>query len=158
MTHPPIPEGRDLVAGLNARLDEVQARAEAAIPEGGTGDWEWDCRHESMTVKPPSHDLCARVGFPDGEMTLYDEGGHTPEQAAHIVFWDPATVLRMVAATRKLLELHKEEMLHGRPQGVCESCDPEGTTHFKGWPCPSLKIEAERWGCTDDSETRTGCD
>jgi uncharacterized protein DUF6221 len=95
-----------LLAWLTAQLDERERIARAAIPEGGSGDWRqfYSCLHIDPHV-PPSHDLCAQIGIWGDEVYISDEGGHTPEQANHIVQNDPATVLADIAAKRQVLEL-----------------------------------------------------
>lgn len=58
-------------------------------------------------------------------MTIYDEGGHTEAEAAHIARHDPARALRQVAAMRKLLNLAEypcgEDCLdHGNDEHVAQ--------------------------------------
>lgn len=93
----------DLIEFLEARWDEEEAVARAAIPEGGSGSWPWTCQHEGMEQPPPSHDLCAWLGGCDEEIDLHDDGGHSVEQAQHIAYWDPARVLAEIDAKRALL-------------------------------------------------------
>jgi hypothetical protein len=98
-----------LVEWLTAILDEDERVARAAF--GRTGVWEWQCNHvdyDGNLVHPlqPSHDLCAKLDC--DEITIYDEGGHSPEQARHIALHDPAAVLADIAAKRRLLNLCAE--------------------------------------------------
>jgi hypothetical protein len=98
----------DLVEWLEAQLAEDERIAREAIPDGGTGDWceLHHCPHDDGDTVPPSHDLCARIGLWGDELFLPDEGGHSPEQARHIVQHDPRSVLALVAAHRLILFYH----------------------------------------------------
>jgi Family of unknown function (DUF6221) len=82
----------DLVEFLQARLDEWEAKARAAM-HGSKGVW--------------THvDPVRRTGAIEddrGETVVYDEGSPTGEQADHIVANDPARVLREVEAKRQLV-------------------------------------------------------
>ena len=62
-------------------------------------------------------------------------------------FWDPVTVLRMVKADRKLLELHKPYSSVDYQRYACSECD---LTY--PWPCPTIKIRAQAWGWTGETE------
>jgi hypothetical protein len=136
----------DVAAWLAARLAEVEATARAAIPEGGTGKWPFRCQHKNTIGPIPySHDLCARLDC--DEITIYDEGGHSVEQAEHIAAWDPATVLRHVAAERELLEMHSREIepeWDGKP--YCGGCGDGERYHRMPWPCETLLNRARAWG------------
>ncbi|MFE3281265.1 DUF6221 family protein [Nocardia sp. NPDC059239] len=94
---------------LEARIAENEAIARAALrhptkynretrdhERAGTDDGVW---HIDSYTDPD--DECTVVG---AAMTIYDEGGHTAEQATHIARHDPARVLRQCAALRRVLE------------------------------------------------------
>lgn len=140
---------------LTRVLAEVEQIAKAAT-HGGSGIWPYQCNHTDWEGAdlPASHDLCARID--NDELTIYDEGGHSPEQARHICAWDPATALRQIACARKLLAVHWP-----KPDGsgfpdtpVCPVCvSANKSTWPDMWvedysPCETLTIEAERWGWT----------
>jgi uncharacterized protein DUF6221 len=90
----PVTNTADLAVWLRTALDRVEQQAKAAMAHpdddgrwtAGEGEWQAE-----------------RI---DGAgITIYDEGGHTAEQAVHIAFWDPARELRLVEATRRMLAL-----------------------------------------------------
>jgi len=133
-----------LVEFLEARLDEDEAVARAAIPTLGRakhelpdgppyfewvqvpGDGVW--RADYRTVEG--------IGF-----EIYDEGGHGDEEAAHIARHDPARVLREVEAKRAILAEHE------RVGETCETCsDTYHGFDCEGWeepyPCPTLRALA----------------
>lgn len=126
----------DLTAYLRAALDAAEATARAAIrrggdnlSDGGTGDWAEHYEPGFATIE-------------NDEMCIYDEGGHTPNQAAHIAFWDPATVLRHVHASRRLVEFAAAVDADG--YSVLQ-LTASGVLH------DVIKIEAERWGWTEET-------
>jgi hypothetical protein len=153
MTHP-------LLVWLEERIAEWAKIAEDAR-HGMPGVWEWQCNHmdyDGNLVHPlqPSHDLCAKLDC--DEITIYDEGGHSPEQARHIAYNDPRSVLAVVEAHRTLLGLHA-----GNRSNVCETCsDTEilaaSDSGGAAWPCPTVRALAsayrhapgwdEAWGPT----------
>lgn len=132
----------DLAAWIETQLSAVEQRARDAA-DGSPGVWEHPCTHEGMEQKPPSHDTCANIDC--YEIRIYDEGGHSAEQAIHIAANDPATVLRDVAAKRKLLGLH-------RLPHECVAQHDE-SPYRDGWHavgdanvCPTLQALAEGLG------------
>ena len=86
-----MPDLHEWIAG---RVDETQRIAEAARGQG-EGRWHHETGYHS-----------GRVSDERGETVVYDEGAPLEEEAAHIAFHDPATVLRRCAADRKILEHH----------------------------------------------------
>jgi hypothetical protein len=103
---------------LYAQLDDDERVARAAgagadRPEAGV--WTRECGHVDFDDNdlPPGHGECCVVG---GDIQLYDEGGHSGDQAEHIARHDPAAVLAQVAAARALLALYEraEAWLHMR--------------------------------------------
>ena len=142
----------ELVEWLTAILDEDERVALAAMSpadwhrsgKSEPGVWTVDCSHWRMPAaeRPPSHDLCCRVG---GDITIYDEGGHTSEQARHIALHDPAAVLADIAAKRAIIALHKETdnndcILCGWDDGYAE----EPVIH-DAHPCPTLRALASAY-------------
>ena len=97
----------DLVAFLQARLDERAARAEAAR-HGGDGVWSQPYPDTSPGMVADSAD----------EYVVYDDSLTSREQAAHIAANDPARVLREVEAKRRLIELHGADGAHECPEGA----------------------------------------
>lgn len=84
---------------LRARLDEEEAQARRAIAEpDDDGVWsdERPYEHSAMVT--------------GAGITIYDEGGHSPQQAWHIAYWDPARVLAEIAAKRQIICLYQEAM------------------------------------------------
>ena len=88
----------DLVAFLNARLDEDEAVANAAATSGnqfaaeGVFAPEWRFANDSAMVRSGAGAI------------VFGEGAPSGEQAVHIACHDPARVLREVAAERAMLE------------------------------------------------------
>jgi hypothetical protein len=153
----------DLVAFLRQRLDEDEQVARAAIGkpsptnEGlGPGVWRagggiWD-------------------EVVDGDdMTIYAEGGHTPEQAQHIARWDPAAVLREVEAKRRIIDLHRPVQFTNAELGivdaiVCFKChsrmdSPDDWPEDEDWPyplvqdpypCLTVRLSALPWASHED--------
>jgi sRNA-binding protein len=111
----------------------------------GTDDGEW------RTGSGSASDACRVEGI---GITIYDEGGHTEEQAAHIAFQDPARALRRVAAHRKILEIHKR---HPNPynanESACQECDEyrHETDFSTEQACPTVLALAEEYDLSDDS-------
>lgn len=101
------PQTSSLTEFLLARIDEDEAVARAAIrPEPETRKL-WDGREVTEVDEgvweagpPDSYDECRIEGT---FMTIYDEGGHTGEQARHIARHDPARVLAECEAKRKII-------------------------------------------------------
>lgn len=87
-----------LLEFIEARLAEDQAAAEAAMAGPGwygashSGQWEQD----DASMPGAVHDT---IGGP----IVFDEGAPNEAQAVHIARFDPARVLREVAAKRRLL-------------------------------------------------------
>lgn len=86
--------GDDLDVWLRVVLDDLEHRARAALRDDGDhGVWVAGSGIGDCTVEG------------DG-ITIYDEGGHTAEQARHIATWDPYTALNVVCAIRAVLDLN----------------------------------------------------
>jgi hypothetical protein len=65
------------------------------------------------------------------DMIIYDEGGHTVEQAIHIARHDPARVLTESEAKRRIVDVHAPD--HLEPD-ICATC----ASHAEGYPCRTL--------------------
>lgn len=95
-------QARKQIAFVRDRLNEEYARALAATstnrdgtprdPDKDSGEWKVD--------DDPIYSGCLIQG---DHMTIYDEGGHTAQQARHIASQDPAAILRDIEAKRYLL-------------------------------------------------------
>lgn len=80
----------DLKTFLLARIEEDEAVAREAVDKDGR--WHVDQRH-------PLDEAVVQ-----GDIHIYDEGGHTAGQALHIARHDPARVLAECAAKRAIVE------------------------------------------------------
>lgn len=93
----------DLIEFLCARLDEDEQIARAALcddPRYLTDD-EATADNGVWQTSTHPHDECVVRG---AGIVIYDEGGHTAEQARHIARNDPARVLAEVDAKRRILD------------------------------------------------------
>ncbi|MCW2300717.1 DUF6221 family protein [Rhodococcus erythropolis] len=122
-----------IVEFLEARIAEDEAVAKAALhhprtynkatqdfDQTGTDNGSW---HTSSFCDPSDQRMVEGVGI-----TIYNEGGHTAEQADHIARHDPARILREVAAKRAVVVEHKlvpAKNVWGESTGGfgCELCD-----------------------------------
>lgn len=150
----------DLATWLTTRLADVESAARAATP----GPWRYNPRKYwrlpgtmimgEAVFAGPAGDAAIRIadtGEVDDPQSMSD--------AAHIAAWDPATVLRMVAGARKLLELHRRygdsatHLTYPQAADTCIACGPgdnwEAQEGECPWPCPSLQAIAEMWGWTE---------
>jgi hypothetical protein len=92
----------DLIEFLRARLDDIEQTARAALRDpqylvddhATVDDGVWRAGSHP-------HDECAVDGV---GIRIYDEGGHTAEQARHIALHDPARELAEVDAKRRILD------------------------------------------------------
>lgn len=147
----------DLAAWLSNRLDEVEALAKSA---GSCGD-TWT--HNEGGGNP--HLITgSRSDAYRNSVVVYDEGAPSEAQADHIATFDPAMVLRLVSATRAVLELHepnpmddhmRDWYLRFHPEqagGWCLTCGerPGGPGDCALLevlsPCPTLRAVAAGWG------------
>ena len=87
------PANADLIAFLNARLDEDEMIAEAAGGSSPQGVW--------AQVDPDRRP--GRIDCDSGYVVTYDEGSPDNGQAPHIARHDPARALREVAFKRSIL-------------------------------------------------------
>ncbi len=113
----------DLLARVLARVDQLDALARTATP----GPWTTS-----------SYAMLAAIYKGNGHTLIYDEGGHTEDDAAHIIAWDPPTVLALCAGARRLLDGHVGEVNGG--ELVCAACSEHGG---RVWPCGQVVMVAE---------------
>jgi hypothetical protein len=129
-----MPDG--LVAFLNARYDETEKVAEAAI---GNDSPRWtadggEVDHDGEDWKGP---------------IVYDEGKPTDAQAQHIALHDPASVLLDLEAKRAVLAVHRprSEALQDSSCYAPEACDGCGSDDYGPFSehtddCPTLRALA----------------
>lgn len=103
----------DLVAFLQARLDE---QAAAAVAAGGTGA-VWQALGTGLYSASSPHDDIPPLATTGPEVGGSDEDA---ARAEHIALHDPAQVLREVEATRGLL---KQYTAPGTSAGIPDSID-----------------------------------
>lgn len=131
----------DPVEFLRATLAEVRASAEAAHA-ADPAPWTADEPLDKWAYGPTS-----RVETASCSGTDFTYGTGQPMRAPtaqHIAYWHPATALRMVEATEKVLELH------GRDDYSCKVClsgawGPDGV-YMEHFPCETIKTLAKGWG------------
>lgn len=111
---------QDIVRFATRCLDEDEQLARGA----GEGNWK--------LKRPDSYTPCRIDG---DDMIIYDEGGHTREQAAHIVRHGPEDVLADIEAKRQLVTLHGNYYTDPCLQNPC--LEPE---LYK--PCLTLRLVA----------------
>lgn len=137
----------DIGEFIVARLDEEEADARAAT----AGPW-----------RTGDHPSDAPVVYADGGVLIYDEGGHSEADAAHIARQDPAATLTRVVALRALAGEHEPikvgsyfneatQRLEGDGQ-VCELCSNRDREYgWEGqWPCTQLRHVAAIWASHPD--------
>lgn len=132
----------DPAAYLAAVLDTAERTAlDASITNGR----EW-------TFYRGPIDNALITGNLDGPFSCvvaFDEGAPSEPQAAHIAANDPAHVLRLVAAHRKLLAMHVPGGDKGDDcLGCCEGMNRYEELIYDWWPCPTIKLLAEAYGWT----------
>ncbi len=127
----------DLVERLRAALDRAEEIARAAMVVS-----RWN--GVDMEARTVDGRWTADRRYIEGDgFEIYDEGGHTDEQAAFIAEHDPASVLRTVAAHRKILEEHAPILAmvewphdqNGKGEAmVCPRC--QNADHTTNWHPP----------------------
>lgn len=126
--------------GLIARLREAIDATEQLARRAGSNTW---------TVRPGAR-------YIEGDdIVIYDEGGHTSDQAAHIVRHAPAAVLRRCEADRRILTRHKPVAEYPAPHPPsCDACLQPGYIGVEysadwaaqDWPCPEIRDLAHVYG------------
>ncbi|MEU7787681.1 DUF6221 family protein [Amycolatopsis sp. NPDC049159] len=128
----------DLITWLRAQLDEDERVAREA---GGAA---WSVGTEET---------------PDGENAYYSIGAYGEEPFVdtdvterakfdHIVYWDPARVLREVEAKRAIIDMHQPDTQFSSDQQFCrkcatgDSCDDCLDYSTQVWPCSTLRLLA----------------
>ena len=92
----------DLIAFLNARLDEDETAANAATQ----GPWQAGETPGNRKTMIPCIFVAYGTARPDAGHVLYEADYGTPADVACIARHDPARVLREVAAKRAILASH----------------------------------------------------
>jgi hypothetical protein len=138
---------------LAAALDTAEATALDASTQQGP-DWTFHPDNIDRALITGS----GYAGYTFGDVVSYDEGAPSEHQAEHIAANDPSHVLRVIAAHRKLAELHspmdavaaKARVL---PPGIslCNVCVADTEPCYDGppplsWPCDTVKVLAEAYG------------
>lgn len=95
---------------LAAELDRLEAIARQAM-EGSV----WDGKQHRLKITDGQ--WTANGCHIEGDsFEIYDEGGHSDEQAAHIAANDPAHVMRTIRVHRKWLDRHR---IHDEYDWLC---------------------------------------
>jgi hypothetical protein len=139
-----------LIDKLKAKLDETDDVARAAC-HGGEGRW--------------SRSSDSYIDDETGKAVVNGEFSLSDARAEHIIRHDPASVLRQVAADRKILELHPGERrgyakVHPggdrfeQTQEVCATCSGQDPNEFEPWPCDTLLALAEGYGIEVPADVR----
>lgn len=140
----------DLVDKLSAAIDEDERIAtRAAGAHGGSAEWQF---------VPASDDAEPVVAIGDHLLhSDYHRAEHPllPSEIQHVARHDPARVLRMVAAHRKILDVHRIETRHiegWRAEYSCNRCDwtPEEHLWNDGQACEAIMALAEVYGIDVD--------
>lgn len=170
----------NLVEEIEKALDEDERIARASLRNPsrydhtigdhvdiGVDDGEWTADRCAVEPgNPPVGDVFV------GGIHIYDEGGHTEEQAQHIARQDPKRILRQAAARRRMLARHQPERRRISVEDdtgwtvsgwyVCWWCTPNskiyaGQRNLIEWPCPDIidlaeayEIEVQCWNGTEN--------
>lgn len=107
---------------LEARIAEDEAGARGAL-EGASDDGLW---HVGLSSFDGGSERVTGKGI-----LIYDEGGHTEGQAAHIARWDPARALADCAVKRRILAFDRNVQIW-EPRGF--SSDTAAEAFVSGGP------------------------
>lgn len=88
----------DIIAFLEARLSEAELLAKESL---GQPSLRWQKAEEY------SANIDVYEGDEFRHTLIYDEGGHGEDDAEHIVFWQPARALALVASHRRIIDRYK---------------------------------------------------
>jgi hypothetical protein len=129
-----------LIAFLNARLDEREAKAKAVKKPR----WRTD---ETLDVVMEVTDHYLPDTIADGVMYGDMHEGLAAGVAEHIAANDPAYVLADVAAKREIIEAHPSGRDHPEGPLYCLECGPKWKTgkaprDWIGYPCDTLRVLA----------------
>ena len=125
------------------RLNEIEARANAATP----GPWEAGCNDRHMHyVTTENEEFCQTYG-PE----LYDSQGFFSDDDTAFIAHARTDVPALVAALKKVLELHIPDYTYPDcPK--CAECSDLASTEARRvavtWPCPT--VDAIRQHLGDD--------
>lgn len=136
---------------LKAAIDESERIARAAT----AGPWRVDDETYAEIIYGGTDDMTSVVsgGRWGGEASVFDQTA----DALHIAAQNPAVTLRMVAAHRKILDLHAPDegccaVCHG-PEEMQEFYDRETEQETVEWisdpapyPCDTVRALAEGYG------------
>jgi hypothetical protein len=91
-----------------------------------------------------------KVSAPGGTISWETGQEFSVSLAEHVAANDPDHVLRMVAAHRKLLEMHKPGGDQGDDcLGCCVGMNRWEDLIYDYWPCDTIKLLAGAYGWTD---------
>jgi Family of unknown function (DUF6221) len=130
----------DILGFINARNSEDRAGALAASP----GPWTVDgCQIESVVFSQ---------GGIRAQMAIYDEGGHSEDDARHIARWHPTAVLAHCDAIDLLIGPHRigDGWAPGEPTVVCARCQTGDDDVRELWPCEVARSVAGFWAWHPD--------
>jgi hypothetical protein len=146
----------DIARWLADKLAEVEATARAAAvvcnvfhEDGHETKPNWSVYHQTVVIAGEEWRQT------DDMVCNADDA---PDYADHIAAWDPETVLRHVAASRKILELHgqmdpvsAEARVYPLKTDFCDVCVNWDEGDYEGpppvaWPCDTVKLLAQMWG------------
>lgn len=131
----------DLIAFLNARLDDDERLASAASP----GPWSENAESDEVMAV-------------DG-ITVCDgfalSGNQLRATVAHIARHDPARVLAEVEAKRRILDEHRPIVDGDRdpawpPPGHCAECWSPKHEDYHPWPCRIVRLLALSYADHED--------
>lgn len=129
----------DLIERLRAAIDEDERLANLMPP------WPWTVNADEVLATDGDL-VCEPFALSNNQLR---------NMAAYIVRHDPARVLRMVAAHRKILDGHPPFPVRQNGNGrvfayECATCHEKGTWENEplrqDWPCPTLLALAEAYG------------
>lgn len=145
----------DLVEWLKARLDEDERKANIISP-GGYAPTEWRAEpvrsgrwmqliaYDRTNVEPPGSEQRAE----ESPTVLVAD---CRAEWAHIVRWDPAAVVRLVAGAREILAEHtlvqRERASFVLNEGPIPGC---ATCWGELYPCRTVLLLAKAWGWEEE--------
>lgn len=126
----------DLARWLRAQIAEDERRARAALRDRTEIDPL--SRRPIRTVKDDGVWTTGEHAMDDCDVDgigirIYDEGGHTQEQAVHIAAWSPARVLAECEAKRRAIAIHAGT--DGDKEHYCPDASGDSTywNYMSGW-------------------------
>jgi hypothetical protein len=125
----------ELCTALRAALDETERLAKAVKPLGYTDVMGGERVPETFLIAR------LRAAGEDG----YPQRHADPAAKAHFAHHDPASVLRRVAADRRVLDRHQND-----GSDFCVYCTDNWAVV---WPCVEIVDLADRYGITTEETT-----